>query len=240
MPDSVIKAEEFATSKVKKKIATITPKPRTALLQGGGNDVATSCQVTSSESFSNNPNIAGSTRENCLSVSASINAASNGEKPCNARDIDVAVNCPVIVSINNFKDSETVTSKILNEYVETKKEDARSIYNLAKASYKGEENVTVKSLDIRPVNSDKIGSVPVAIKSHKKIINATMHCQTSIKDPSMLKKENAESMSKPRTALFQGGEDDEPITPHIISTPNYCVISTGTEQNLLLLVYHQI
>ena len=25
------------------------------------------------------------------------------------------------------------------------------------------------------------------------------------------KKENAESMSKPRTALFQGGEDDEPM-----------------------------
>ena len=144
-------------------------------------------------------------------VSASTNAASNGENLCNAIDIDVAVNYPVIVSINNSKDSETVASKILNEYVETKKEDARSIYNLTKASFKGEDNVTVKSLDIRPVNSDKIGSVPVAIKSHKKIINATMHCQTSFKDTSMLKKENAESMSKPRTALFQGGEDDEPM-----------------------------
>ena len=113
-----------------------------------------------------------------MSVSASTNAASNGENLCNAIDIDVAVNYPVIVSINNSKDSETVASKILNEYVETKKEDARSIYNLTKASFKGEDNVTVKSLDIRPVNSDKIGYVPVAIKSHKKIINATMHCQT--------------------------------------------------------------
>jgi GDP-D-mannose dehydratase len=39
MPESAIKAEVFVTSKVKKKVAEITPKPRTALLQEGENDV---------------------------------------------------------------------------------------------------------------------------------------------------------------------------------------------------------
>ena len=42
-----------------------------------------------------------------------------------------------------------------------------------------------------------------------------------------------EIMPKPRTALLQGGEDDEPITPHIISTPNSCVISSKTDNSYL-------
>jgi hypothetical protein len=39
MLESAIKAEIFATSKVKKKVAETTPKPRTALFREGGNDV---------------------------------------------------------------------------------------------------------------------------------------------------------------------------------------------------------
>ena len=35
----------------------------------------------------------------------------------------------------------------------------------------------------------------------------------------------AKFVSKPRTALFQGGEDDEPMTPQIIDTENYYVNS---------------
>ena len=42
-----------------------------------------------------------------------------------------------------------------------------------------------------------------------------------------------EIIPKPRTALLQGGEDDEPITPHIISTPNSCVISSKTDNSYL-------
>jgi hypothetical protein len=41
MPESAIKAEVVATSKVKKKVAEIAPKPRTALLQEGENDDVT-------------------------------------------------------------------------------------------------------------------------------------------------------------------------------------------------------
>jgi len=197
-----------------------------------GIDVAASCQVTASESFSKNPNIEASTCQNGMTISASTNATSNGEDPCNARDIDAVVNCPVVVSKTNSKDSETVASKMLNEYVETKKEDAKSIYNLKKAPFEGEDNVTVKSLDIRPNNSDKIGYDPVAVKSDKKIISATVQCQTSVKDPSTLKKENVEIMSKPRTALFQGGEDDEPMVPQIVTDDDHvkkCFISNNAD-----------
>ena len=35
MPDSAIKAKVFATLKVKKKVAKITPKPKMALLKEG-------------------------------------------------------------------------------------------------------------------------------------------------------------------------------------------------------------
>lgn len=45
MPDSAIKAEVFATVKVKKKTAEISPKPRRALLREGEKDVTTSAPL---------------------------------------------------------------------------------------------------------------------------------------------------------------------------------------------------
>jgi hypothetical protein len=50
MPDSAIKAEVFATVKVKKNATASTPKPRTALLQEGENDVALSSEIIACES----------------------------------------------------------------------------------------------------------------------------------------------------------------------------------------------
>ena len=46
IPESAIKVEVFTTSKMKKKVAEITPKPRTALLQEGENTVNTSAKGT--------------------------------------------------------------------------------------------------------------------------------------------------------------------------------------------------
>jgi hypothetical protein len=45
IPESAIKAEVFATSKVKKKVAEITPKPRTALIHEGRNDVTIPAKI---------------------------------------------------------------------------------------------------------------------------------------------------------------------------------------------------
>jgi hypothetical protein len=53
---SAIKAEVFATVKVKKKTAASTPKPRTALLQEGENDMALSSEIIACESSSKDLN----------------------------------------------------------------------------------------------------------------------------------------------------------------------------------------
>ena len=45
MAGSAIKADIFPSVKVKKKVATITSKPRTALLQEGENNVALSSEI---------------------------------------------------------------------------------------------------------------------------------------------------------------------------------------------------
>jgi len=52
MLESAIKAEVFATSKVKKKVAEVTPKPRMALLKEGENDVTVTSQIIACESSS--------------------------------------------------------------------------------------------------------------------------------------------------------------------------------------------
>ncbi|XP_066381179.1 uncharacterized protein [Miscanthus floridulus] len=49
IPESAIKAEVFATLKMKKKVAEITPKPRTALLQEGENTLNTSAKGTANK-----------------------------------------------------------------------------------------------------------------------------------------------------------------------------------------------
>ena len=51
---ATIKADVFATSKVKKDVAATTQKPRTALLQEGENDVVVSSHVSTFESSSEN------------------------------------------------------------------------------------------------------------------------------------------------------------------------------------------
>jgi hypothetical protein len=43
--ETAIKAEVFATSKLKKKVVEITPKPRTALFQKGANDVTVAANI---------------------------------------------------------------------------------------------------------------------------------------------------------------------------------------------------
>jgi len=94
MPESDIKAAVFATSKVKKKIAAITPKPRTAFLQEGETDVSIgSPKPAASESESNykNPN---SSYVQFGSVSHSVN-----QKNMNKEDIILDSNtnqiCPI-------------------------------------------------------------------------------------------------------------------------------------------------
>ena len=86
MPVSAIKAEVFATSKVKKKVAAITPKPRPALFLEGENDMA---------------------------IPVSIHCAGNSEISTNARKKDAITTSPIVDSGNICKDSEAIAGKLL-------------------------------------------------------------------------------------------------------------------------------
>jgi len=86
MPVSAIKAEVFATSKVKKKVAAITPKPRTALFLEGENDMA---------------------------IPVSIHCAGNSEISTNARKKDAITTSPIVDSENICKDSKAIAGKLL-------------------------------------------------------------------------------------------------------------------------------
>jgi hypothetical protein len=145
MLESAIKAEVFAPVKKKYQAATNKPKPRTALLQGEENDVASSCMKI----------------------------------PVGRPETDCKVT-------NNSSIKVGSITVILNE----KNGNALSDVMSRKYSFVG---------------------CKFKVDHHKA---AAVH-----------KRNFLNTHSKPRTALFQGGEDDEPITPHIISTPNSCVIS---------------
>jgi len=83
---SAIKAEVFATSKVKKKVAAITPKPRTALFLE---------------------------RENDMAIPVSIHCAANSEISTNARKKDSITTSPIVDSENICKDSKAIAGKLL-------------------------------------------------------------------------------------------------------------------------------
>lgn len=69
----------------------------------------------------------------------------------------------------------------------------------------------------------------------KKIIDATMQCETSINGLTKFGKDVSEIMSKSRMTLFQGGEDDEPMAPQIIPSAtfgNKCDMNDGVVDDM--------
>ena len=86
MPVSAIKAEVFATSKVKKKVAAITPMPRTALFLE---------------------------RENGMAIPVSIHCDGNSKISTNTRKKDAIITSPIVDSGNICKDSEAIAGKLL-------------------------------------------------------------------------------------------------------------------------------
>jgi hypothetical protein len=164
MAESAIKADIFPSVKVKKKVAAITPKPRTALLQEGENNVALSSKITACESSS---------------------------KGLNSK----------VASARTFDDiSNDVTDKA--QLVHTQLHDPpMQISCAAGASKVGErENL---SLDM----SSKFPFENETLMDHDSVV--ILASKSS---------EVVDFNSKPRTALFKGREDDEPIAPEDIQT----------------------
>ena len=48
-----------------------------------------------------------------------------------------------------------------------------------------------------------------------------MSCPIKFQGVNLMKRKGSDIMSKPRTALFQGGEDDEPMTPQTNSASKH-------------------
>jgi hypothetical protein len=105
MSDSAIKAEVFATVKVKKKAAASTPKPRTVLLQEGKNNVTATSQVIDYECSSKNTTIRTfEDVSNGVIIPVSIAASSI---PRNATKDDVMISSPCESSGSYYDDQES-------------------------------------------------------------------------------------------------------------------------------------
>jgi hypothetical protein len=201
MPEAAIKAEVFATSKVKKKVLEITPKPRTALFQEGENGVnIPTVNIDVRESAVNcaepiKPAIQfGSTFDNAdkngTSALALLYAVDNSNIPNNARKDDVIIDLPIAASENKCKNSET-------------------------------------ALNFVKVQKNQLGSLAIHVKENEDnmaIIGGTASST----------KEGFEFISKPRTALFKEGEDDEPMAPQNIPIENSCVVLNIAAGNSLI------
>ena len=169
IPESAIKAKVFATSKVKKKVAEVTPKPRTALLQEGENDVTVSARINAPGNLCKDPKI----------------VAGNPKIPSKGEEDIVMIN-----SLDNASESYCNGSEI-----------AKTVAN--KSSFQSRFLSTFEKLE--------------GGKNDEDIITAET-------------RKTLKNNPKPRTALFQGGEDDEPMAPQFIRAgddPYYLTMKFG-------------
>jgi hypothetical protein len=164
MLESTIKAEVFAPVKVKKKSAAIIPKPRTALLQEGENDMV---------------------------IHAAIATASSIDAPL------------ITANVNQERDKEEENNMTVGTQIISLKS---SCNDQKMASHIFEDGQNMHS----PCSE-------IICKDYKNAAGANLHAKSLAKDNSAFvtnkSSEPVDFKSKPRTALFQGREDDEPMAP---------------------------
>ncbi|CAO2193215.1 unnamed protein product [Urochloa humidicola] len=206
MPDSAIKAELFASVKKKTISSTAIPKPRTALLQEEENDVT----VT-------DPTITTIIRDDLAS----------------AAHVDNGV--PVMVSVTRDQYFASVKKK---KEAENGMNIPASIYCVGNSetsiNAQTKDTVTISSIDSDNICKDSKAVAGKLLKpsvihfgsfadeekeKDKKNIAAITSCNNRVRKVGQLMNDHAENMPKPRTALFQGREDDEPIDPQVWRFP---------------------
>jgi hypothetical protein len=189
MADSAIMAEVFATSKVKKKNAEISPKPRTALLQEGENGVNISILADDSESKHIHEPIKPSLQFGSISNNIFGNT----------------------VAMTNHTLAAKAVSKIhaqLNEPLEhdiTIEENSCVIINSWGEASDGHSK-EFKTADT---------AVNKSLMQYGSLTNIVAHKDNKKDEDLIVTKMNkpVKIMPKPRMALFQGREDDEPMAP---------------------------
>jgi len=192
MPESAIKAEVFATSKVKKKVAAITPKPRTALLQEGENDMDMSSQIIASSSHDTSSALKNVKMQVASADNEPLSELSKPRTVLFEADNDAVAVRPIITSSENFCTPQNILGS-----------------------------------DVLFPHMNQLESNAIGTKDKIKV----------------LAKEAPKYIPKPRTALFQGSEDDEPMAPQIIHACKSGIISnmiTGVPLDLSRLKFGAI
>jgi hypothetical protein len=245
MSDNDIKAEVFATVKKKKKEAgEITPKTRMALLQEGENDVNVGSQIIVPANSCHLPKVATSIFED-----HEILYSSDSESACKIPEQASNKFGSLFISDNGKlvgPEGMLVATKIDLSDVSINNGSSKEILEEETVLYHDDSRIT-------------------EVKSNGQNMLVTTQCKSEDNDAyDDDMKEDARIVSKLRTALFQGGEDDE----HIASQDVYgdmssdisniaadnSLISSGLQfgaiyfdekygknmRNLLAPAYHQI
>ena len=242
IPESAIKAEVFTTSKMKKKVAEITPKPRTALLQEGENTVNTSAKGTANN-FSEiiiKPMVALALEgENDIVCEATCNGSEIAKAALNKSSMQFGEHDMVVASPNNesFNEISRPRTILFHEGVHSVGSP-----NMAYRDLCNDLNILAGS------HAKQFGSRGNEKADENNLVDAIQCKHISLGQP---KKKGPEFVSKPRTVLFQEGgfqntfdaqdthenistprmvlfkerEDDEPMASQSIFAKKYSPIS---------------
>ena len=192
MPDSAINAEIFGSAKLKKKTAVIIPKPRTALLQEGENDMDMSSQIIALSSHDTSSALKNVKMQVASADNEPLSELSKPRTVLFEADNDAVAVRPIIASSENFCTPQNILGS-----------------------------------DVLIPHMNQLESNAIGTKDKIKV----------------LAKEAPKYIPKPRTALFQGSEDDEPMAPQIIHACKSGIISnmiTGVPLDLSRLKFGAI
>ena len=232
IPESAIKVEVFTTSKMKKKVAEITPKPRTALLQEGENTVNTSAKGTAnnfSEIIIKSMVALALEGENDIVSEATSNGSKIAKAAVNKSSMQFGEHDMVVASPNNesFNEISRPRTILFHEGVHSVGSP-----NMAYRDLCNDLNILAGS------HAKQFGSRGNEKADENNLVDAIQCKHISLGQP---KKKGLKFVSKPRTALFQEGENDEPMgfqntfdaqdTPENISKPPRTVLFKEREDN---------
>jgi hypothetical protein len=187
MPESAIKAEVFATSKVKKKVAEIAPKPRTALLQRMEND-ETCLAPRIIDSVPDAPLIKGDITQNAP-IWTSIVSGIESKTDVNHDDFILRENISVVEKVNSliFHTTELGTSN---------------------ADMKNDKSTNFADCLMKEASA-------FMSKPRTALFQEGENDEPMVSQNIFDAQDTHENISKPRTALFKEGEDDEPMAPQV-------------------------
>ena len=235
MPVSAIKAEVFATSKVKKKAATNATKPRTALLHEIQNDVTVASPKTVSVHSGSDSTIAAHVFED-----DQILPFSKFELKCKGRLENLSIQ---FGSFSHISRHDTLPSENMHAagkvevLVASIDNDSSKELTEPETFFNGgtddvAKNSAIAILENSCTNTNilagtsvklhgtRLGCPAADMEGNGPIMVDAIKCTSTNNGADSRINEAIDNNSKPRTALFQGGENDEPMAGQINSGSN--------------------